>query len=70
MKEGDALPLDQRSSGVGRKDIPQLRWAGAPDGTKSYAVTMLDIDAPTPSGFWHLAVVGFPASVTSLPRNC
>ena len=70
VDDGQVLPLDQRSAGVGGKDIsPQLSWSGAPAGTKSYAVTMYDPDAPTPSGFWHWAVFGIPPSVTSLPRN-
>ena len=73
VEDGKPLPAAQMSGmfGVseGRDASPQLSWSGAPDGTRSYAVTVYDPDAPTMSGFWHWAVANIPADVISLPEG-
>ena len=66
IADGAALPPEHRS---GKNVSPQLSWSGAPAGTKSYAVTVYDPDAPTGSGFWHWAVADIPATCTDLPEG-
>ncbi len=48
---------------TGKNISPQLRWQNAPAGTKSFAITAYDPDAPTGSGWWHWVVFNIDAAV-------
>jgi Raf kinase inhibitor-like YbhB/YbcL family protein len=51
---------------AGQNISPTLQWSNPPAGTKSFAVTAYDPDAPTGSGWWHWVMYNIPASATGL----
>lgn len=64
------LPKATAHTAVGGDDrSPQLSWTPGPDGTRSYAVTCYDPDAPTDIGFVHWVLFDIPADTTSLPAG-
>ena len=75
FKDGDYLSKDFILSAdfgfgcAGDNKSPHLKWSDAPAGTKSFAVTCYDPDAPTGSGFWHWLVVNIPANVNELAEG-
>ncbi len=72
FKDGDYLGKDHILSAnfgfgcAGGNISPHLKWSGAPAGTRSFALTCFDPDAPTGSGFWHWVMVNIPADVNEL----
>lgn len=48
---------------------PQLSWKNIPEGTKSFAITAYDPDAPTGSGWWHWQVLNIPVSINEIPQG-
>jgi Raf kinase inhibitor-like YbhB/YbcL family protein len=69
---GGQLTEDQVFSGfgcTGKNISPSLNWMNAPQGTKSFAFTVYDPDAPTGSGWWHWVVFNIPSDVTGLKAD-
>lgn len=54
---------------TGENVSPQLSWKDAPKGTKSFAVTVYDPDAPTGSGWWHWVVFDISKDKFTLPSG-
>jgi Raf kinase inhibitor-like YbhB/YbcL family protein len=69
---GGQLSNKQYANGMGftgENQSPHLHWENAPAETQSFAVTILDLDAPTGNGFWHWVVFNIPTSVSELKSN-
>lgn len=53
----------------GKNMSPELHWKNPPKGTKSFAITAYDPDAPTGSGWWHWLVVNIPSTAKSIQTD-
>ena len=69
FKDGAVIPADQIYPRCGGKNVsPELSWSGAPTGTKSFVLTMIDVDVK-PDQWSHWVVVDLPAETSSLARG-
>src|SRR5499427_10450532 len=75
FKDGTLMPKKvanknpQNPNCVGDNVSPQLSWSGAPDGTKSFAFTMVDPEGRGGLGVFHWVAYGIPANVTSFAEG-
>src|SRR5574343_2063954 len=72
IKPGATLTDAQVFNGFGCSGgnvSPALAWGNAPEGTKSFALTVYDPDAPTGSGWWHRVVYKIPAGGNAVPEG-
>ena len=54
---------------TGKNDSPALLWKNPPPGTRSFAITFYDKDAPTGSGFWHYIAYDLPSTTKGFEHN-
>jgi Raf kinase inhibitor-like YbhB/YbcL family protein len=70
FRDGQFLPASTeggKGTGCTGKNLaPAFRWFSVPTGTKSFAFTMFDVDAPVAGGFHHWIVYNIPRRVTNL----
>ncbi|KAI4353404.1 hypothetical protein L6164_002357 [Bauhinia variegata] len=75
LHNNERMPRHHTDEGQGtKKNIsPPLEWYDVPEGTKSFALVVEDIDAPEPDGpivpWTHWVVVNIPPSVNKLPEG-
>lgn len=72
LESGEFVPDDFIFNGMGCKGnnlSPELEWDGAPEGTKSFALTVFDPDAPSDDGWRHWTVVNIPGEIHRLEKG-
>jgi Raf kinase inhibitor-like YbhB/YbcL family protein len=72
IAQGEFMPKAQEFNGFGCSggDLsPHLKWTNPPEGTKSFAITAYDPDAPTGSGWWHWQIINIPVTITEIPTG-
>src|SRR5699024_7841129 len=68
--EGSVVAAQQLVDDLGGENLsPDLSWSGAPEGTRSFAVTCFDTDSPPGSGIWLWVAWDIPAASTSVPSG-
>ena len=69
MVANKSNPANPNPNCVGENVSPQLSWSGAPEGTKSFALTMVDPEGRGGLGVFHWVAYGIPANVTSFAQG-
>ncbi|MGB8266152.1 MAG: YbhB/YbcL family Raf kinase inhibitor-like protein [Candidatus Velthaea sp.] len=77
FKDGDVLPATYMYQGIGIDKTPcggqgispPLAWTGAPEGTQSFAVAILDPDGFNGLGVSHWLMYNIPPTVTAVPQG-
>lgn len=69
FQDGGKIPLKYVMPGAGGKNVSiPLTWSGAPPGTQSFALAMVD-PHPVARNWVHWLVIDIPKDATSLPEG-
>src|ERR1700680_2877468 len=66
---GGSMPRETAyaAQGCGGQNVsPELHWSSPPRGTKSFALTMWDRDAPVSGGWWHWVLYNLPRTAARI----
>jgi len=69
LHEGTPIAKEQVYTRCGGQNVsPALSWGGAPDATRSFAITAIDLSVK-PNGWSHWIVVGLPAGTHAIGKG-
>jgi Raf kinase inhibitor-like YbhB/YbcL family protein len=69
FQAGGKIPLQYVMPGAGGKNVSvPLTWSGAPEGTQSFALAMVD-PHPVARNWVHWLVINLPKDATSIPEG-
>ncbi|MFP5384826.1 MAG: YbhB/YbcL family Raf kinase inhibitor-like protein [Bacteriovoracia bacterium] len=72
LEAGEMVPESYVFNGEGcsgKNLSPALEWEGAPEGTKSFALTVFDPDAPAEGGWRHWTVLNIPGDIHEIEEG-
>jgi Raf kinase inhibitor-like YbhB/YbcL family protein len=68
FRDGEEIP--SRYTCEGANISPPLEWSGAPEGTRSFVLVMVDLDVPPPGReFYHWGLYDIAGERTMLPEG-
>jgi len=69
FKDGGQIPVQYVMKGAGGKNVsPPLAWKNVPEGTKSFALFLVD-PHPVAKNWVHWLVINIPADAKTLPEG-
>jgi Raf kinase inhibitor-like YbhB/YbcL family protein len=69
LREGTPIAKELVYTRCGGQNVsPALSWSGAPDATRSFAITAIDLSVK-PNGWSHWIVVGLPAGTHAIGKG-